>query len=240
VKIRVTRNAKYLITGILLNESDPDEATNPQVVPSPQKQRFTGFMEKDLGKNYRYNTNILKMVEEIDTAGKNLCIFLEEDFELGGDITPDKHKLVGLHHLHCSPNKDLVGFRGYDFSSPVVLPPSSLIGSQTGISQVIGHKDNPNSIPGLDNLLESECVFSFLEDNSVYNLKPGELKKAKDQIKCSIMVDPYLFGQLQAGCGSNLDSIEPKSLLDYLFCEEPFEEGEISTLVGFLWATAKG
>jgi hypothetical protein len=118
-----------------LNESDPDETSNPQVVPSPQKQQFVGFMEKydskDLGKNYRYNTNILKMVEEMDKEGKNLCIFLEEDFELGGDISPDNHKLVGLHHLHCSPDKDLVGFRGYDFSSPVVLPPSSLIGSQT-------------------------------------------------------------------------------------------------------------
>jgi hypothetical protein len=41
-------------------------------------------------------------------------------------------------------------------------------------------------------------------------------------------------------CGSNLDSIEPESLLDYLFRKEPFEEEEISTLVGFLWATAKG
>jgi hypothetical protein len=38
-------------------------------VPNPQKQRFVGFMEKydskDLGKNYRYKKNILKMVEKI-------------------------------------------------------------------------------------------------------------------------------------------------------------------------------
>jgi hypothetical protein len=105
--------------------------------------------------------------------------------------------------------------------------------------QVTGHEDNPNSIPGLDNLLESKCVFSFLDENSAYHLKPGELEKAKEQIKCSIMVNPYLYGQLQAGCGSNLNSIEPKALLDYLFRKEPFKKDEISTLVGFLWATAK-
>jgi hypothetical protein len=63
-------------------------------------------------------------------------------------------------------------------------------------------------------------VFSFLDDNSAYHLKPSELEKAKEQIRCSIMVDPYLYRQLQAGCESNLDSIEPKSLLGYLFQNE--------------------
>jgi hypothetical protein len=222
-----------------------DEATNPQNVPNLQKQLFVGFMEKydskDLGgKNYSYKKNILKMVEDIDKVGKNVCIFLEEDNELGGDINPNQHKLVGLHHLHCSAKeKELIGFRGYDFSSPVVLPPGSLIGPQASINSVVGHKDNPKSIPGYDDLIESDFLYSFLENNTVYHLKPGELKKAKEQINNSIMVDPYLYGQLQAGCGSNLDSIDPESLLTYLMLQDPIEEN-INKLVSFLWATAKG
>jgi hypothetical protein len=208
------------------------------------KETFVGFMEKykenDLGKSYDYRKNILITVEENDKAGRNVCILPEADEELGDTIALDKHRLVGLHHLHCrAHNAALIGFRGFNFNSPVEISIGSLTGPPTGISTGEGKEDNSNLIPGHSELISSGYLGCFLECNSAWHLKPTKLKKANKQISNSIMVDPYLYGKLQAGCRRDSDSIDPKVLLTHLIKEVPIDN-RLEKLVAFLWYTAHG
>jgi hypothetical protein len=197
-----------------LNEIDSDEDES-----TTAKETFVGFMEKyeeqDLGKSYDDNKkNILKTVDEYNGTGHNICILLEEDEDLNGNIAPDNHRLVGLHHLHCrDSDKVLIGFRGFDFNNLVEISTSNLLGPPTGISTVDGKQDTSNSIPGHSELISSGYLACFLECNSAWHLKPAKLKKANRQISKSFMIDPYLYGKLQAGCGPDPDNIDPKALL---------------------------
>jgi hypothetical protein len=63
-----------------------------------------------------------------------------------------------------------------------------------------------------------------LDDNSLCNLSPKELNKARQLINISILVDPYLYGQLQEGCGPDPDRLDPKMLLHHLMNSDQFEE----------------
>jgi hypothetical protein len=222
-----------------LNEIDSDEDES-----TTAKETFVGFMakyeEQDLGKSYDNKKNILKTVDEYNGSGQNICILLEEDEDLNGNIAPNNHRLVGLHHLHCrDSDKVLVGFRGFDFNNPVEINTNNLLGPPTGISTVDGKQDILNSIPGHSGLISSGYLGCFLECNSAWHLKPAKLKKAHRQISKCLMIDPYLYGKLQAGCGPDPDNIDPKALLTHLIEEVPIDH-RLDNLVGFLWATAHG
>jgi hypothetical protein len=121
----------------------------------------------------------------------------------------------------------------------VEINTNNLLGPPTGISTVDGKQDTLNSIPGHSKLISSGYLACFLECNSAWHLKPAELKKAHRQISKSFMIDPYLYGKLQAGCGPDPDNIDPKALLTHLLEEVPIDH-RLDNLVDFLWATAHG
>jgi hypothetical protein len=124
-------------------------------------------------------------------------------------------------------------------NNPVEINTSNLFGPPTGISTVGRKEDNFNLIPGHSELISSGFFASFLERNSAWHLKPAELTKANKQINKSFMIDPYLYGKLQAGCGPDPDNIDPKALLTHLIEEVPIDH-RLDKLVGFLWATSHG
>ena len=70
-------------------------------------------------------------------------------------------------------------------------------------------------------------------------MSPRELTKATNLIEKSIVIDPYLYGQVQEGCRQNTNSIDPVSLLIYLKYSSRIEV-ELERLISFLCATAKG
>ena len=220
---------------MVLNKSKSKQVLAQQGGLTRRKEIFVGSMEKkpkvDEGRNYSHRSK----------NNKNMCVLLEE----GGipKANPSKHCMVGMHHLFCNKDRQLIGFRGIGFSDSVIIGTENLGGPPSWLVEVESHEDYNeakcmNSVYGNDDLMASDNMSDFLIDNQAIFLSPRELTKAINSIEKSTVVDPCLYGQLQGG-GQDTNTINPVSLLTYLKNSSTIEV-KLDRLISFLWATVKG
>ena len=203
------------------------------------KMYMEGHLKKNEGKKFgqRGKGKLFNLVDKMDLQERNVCILLEEDGN-------PKLGLVGLHHLFCNEDKQLIGFRGQNFDDPVIISMGNLTGPPGGLEGVeeqdrYDESKCINSLPGSDDLMAADSVQQFVTENPAILLSPRELNKARSSIDQSIIIDPYLFGQLQEVFGPDPGSINPVDALFFLrfSCTTDHKHDR---LISFLWASASG
>jgi len=240
---------------MVLNGETSEDDTADRRISIPKKELFAAFLEKKYGDKrlgeafIAHTKSITCIVDNQNKQGHNLCLLLREDDTLGEEkddkeekrLETPNHALIGLHHLHLDDEMQLIGFRGFDFSSPVKLSASGLSVSPVGLRGIDENELGTGRVPREEDLHLRTWISidQFLEENSACNLSRTELQRAQHHIKKGVLVDPCLYGRLLEGIGSDPNLIDSKRLLHFLLTDQPSPK-RLDHLVSFLWISAKG